>query len=641
MARAKNTLVQRIALEGGAEVRNELLAMGEAGGTAFKALQQHVKETERATTGFNGKLLELRGRVENVGTAVSKLGERFRFLNTEAARVAGTIAGAFSVRALVDMTSKWTDLTSRVKLAVDTQDDAVEVMGRLGEMADRTFSSLEQTVTGYTQSARALRELGMDTDTTLDFIESLNNAMVISGARGQQAASVMRALTRAMQEGSLKGENLQVVLEQGGKVVEVLADHLGVGVTKFIEMAKAGEVTSDVIQKAMLGAFQELRSEADGMQATIVDAFQRIQNAMLRWVGTTDEATGVSNRIANALIWVAENFDLVANAALVLVGILTTMKGIGLALELLNIGKALILLLPPLASVGAALLANPMTLWALAIVAAATAVLALTGNLDNFVDAVSAVVTPIFEAMGAMTGFGQESDKALGTTTKKTEDFGMAVTGSADNLVKLTDNTATSTDALGTMGDTGVDAATGVSSAIDGTTSSITTLTSQVAKAISSFRELKQSMADTGTAPSGGDAAPGFSGGGSVRGAGTGTSDSILSRLSNGEFVMRTAAVRKFGVGFMQRLNSLQMPQFNAGGLVSSLTSGMSMSPAIAMATPAGGVGITGRPFNLNIGGESFEGLIAPADVAERLTKYALGRQVRSAGRKPNWYGAK
>jgi hypothetical protein len=67
-----------------------------------------------------------------------------------------------------------------------------------------------------------------------------------------------------------------------------------------------------------------------------------------------------------------------------------------------------------------------------------------------------------------------------------------------------------------------------------------------------------------------------FAGGGSVSGAviegpGTTTSDSIPARLSRGEFVMRAAAVRKYGSNFMQRLNQglLHLPGFARGGKVS------------------------------------------------------------------------
>lgn len=55
--------------------------------------------------------------------------------------------------------------------------------------------------------------------------------------------------------------------------------------------------------------------------------------------------------------------------------------------------------------------------------------------------------------------------------------------------------------------------------------------------------------------------------GGYITGPGTGTSDSIPAWLSNGEYVMRAAAVRKYGLGFMHRINQ---NRFAKGGVVGS-----------------------------------------------------------------------
>lgn len=64
----------------------------------------------------------------------------------------------------------------------------------------------------------------------------------------------------------------------------------------------------------------------------------------------------------------------------------------------------------------------------------------------------------------------------------------------------------------------------------------------------------------------------GFASGGKVTGPGTGTSDDIPAPwLSNGEFVMREAAVRKYGERFMQAINSgrLKVTGYAKGGKVS------------------------------------------------------------------------
>ncbi len=65
----------------------------------------------------------------------------------------------------------------------------------------------------------------------------------------------------------------------------------------------------------------------------------------------------------------------------------------------------------------------------------------------------------------------------------------------------------------------------------------------------------------------------GFASGGHVRGAGTGTSDSIPARLSNGEYVIKASRVRQLGVSYLDSLNggrSTRPGHFADGGPVSS-----------------------------------------------------------------------
>lgn len=118
-----------------------------------------------------------------------------------------------------------------------------------------------------------------------------------------------------------------------------------------------------------------------------------------------------------------------------------------------------------------------------------------------------------------------------------------------------------------------------------------------------------------------------FAGGGHVRGPGTSTSDSIAARLSDGEFVHREAAVRKYGASFMHAINNLELPGFAMGGMVGSPV-------RLAGVSSAGGPQHT---LNLTIGDQTFNGLRAPASTADALSRFALGRQTSSAGRQPSW----
>lgn len=56
--------------------------------------------------------------------------------------------------------------------------------------------------------------------------------------------------------------------------------------------------------------------------------------------------------------------------------------------------------------------------------------------------------------------------------------------------------------------------------------------------------------------------------GGYISGPGTGTSDSIPAMLSNGEFVIRSAAVNQIGRGTLEAINAGRIPQFSDGGSV-------------------------------------------------------------------------
>jgi hypothetical protein len=119
----------------------------------------------------------------------------------------------------------------------------------------------------------------------------------------------------------------------------------------------------------------------------------------------------------------------------------------------------------------------------------------------------------------------------------------------------------------------------------------------------------------------------GFAAGGLVRGPGTGTSDSVPAWLSQGEFVMRTAAVRHWGTDFLSALNGLNAPLvprsrgFAAGGLVGAAAGG-------------------GGTVVLNLDGQSFE-THAQQDVFESLKKVAGRKQLLSAGRRQSWMGGR
>lgn len=162
--------------------------------------------------------------------------------------------------------------------------------------------------------------------------------------------------------------------------------------------------------------------------------------------------------------------------------------------------------------------------------------------------------------------------------------------------------------------------------------------------AIDLWNKIPQGLKDLfsgGGGGEGGSSIGGFASGGHVRGPGTSTSDSIIARLSNNEYVQRAAAVRKYGVGFMNSINSLRFPRhladtlgYAAGGLVSA-----GAVPARYRAVAdSRREGISGDVLNLTLDGERFEGLRGPEDTMSRLKKVAVRKAM--SPRKPGWYKA-
>ncbi|MCY1343619.1 hypothetical protein D9M69_296400 [compost metagenome] len=118
---------------------------------------------------------------------------------------------------------------------------------------------------------------------------------------------------------------------------------------------------------------------------------------------------------------------------------------------------------------------------------------------------------------------------------------------------------------------------------------------------------------------------PGFATGGILRGPGTGTSDSILARLSNGEGVLTARAVQHYGAGLVHQLNRLQLPKFAAGGVmgVRNFPSIPSPGPALRAQLESQSLGPMGS-FDFSFpGGDSFT-VYAPPKEADKMRRLAM-----------------
>lgn len=295
-----------------------------------------AKRAEDATVRMGGASNTAADRLRKLGQATATVdgplggvASRFRSLgmlirDTSVATAAFTIAlgiGALAIRRFGSMATQmadaWSDMNARVGLAIGDMERSSVVMDRLATVAMRTYSSLELSTESFIRNSTVLRELGKATSEQLDFTESLNLALVVSGAKAQRAEQLQTALGRAMAAGALRGQELNTVIENGGRVAEVLAEELGVGTNQLRALGAQGLITADVIYGALTKRLVQLRDEAELMPATIGDGFLLLRNSFLQLVGTFDQQYQISQSVAESLVELSKNLNTVARSAVV------------------------------------------------------------------------------------------------------------------------------------------------------------------------------------------------------------------------------------------------------------------------------------------------------------------------------------
>lgn len=368
--------------------------------------------TERIEIVVSSKgTVTVKKEIEDIGKSAKKAGGELDLLK-------GVLAGFLSVRtfqAFADITSTFTDYQARLAMVADTTLSAEDAMERLFDVANRTYSSFDNTAEIFLRNQLALEGLGMSANEVLDYTEALNNALVISGAKAQQAESTINALSNSMMLGALRGQNLQTVLAQGGEVVRLLAKELGVTSDKLLGLGAQGKITAEVIRNALIGNFDMLRQKADEMPATINDAFLRIGENFKRLIFQTDQLYGASTILASGLVWVADNLELVLMATTPLIAALGVLAvqviGTTVIQAFLSMQLAIVNVITVLRSLFLLIMANPLTAVAVAIAAVLVYMVDWQVAIQRLIELWGSLVETIgtaLDALGWSTGMAEK-----------------------------------------------------------------------------------------------------------------------------------------------------------------------------------------------------------------------------------------
>lgn len=196
----------------------------------------------------------------------------------------GSFAGIISVATLKkigELNSEWVDMSSRLRRVTVDEEEFTKVTAQLGEVAESTWTGLNETIESYLELQGPLADMGLTTQQQVNFVSALNNALVVSGAKKEVAASVQNALNQAMALGVLRGQNLNTVISKGGRVAELLAQELGITTSELLKVGAQGQITGDIIYSALAENVRLLSEEAEAMPATFEDAMQRVNESIV------------------------------------------------------------------------------------------------------------------------------------------------------------------------------------------------------------------------------------------------------------------------------------------------------------------------------------------------------------------------
>src|SRR5690606_13272892 len=129
--------------------------------------------------------------------------------------------------------------------------------------------------------------------------ETITKAFQISGATAAEAAGGLRQFLQGIQSGTLRGEELNSVLENAPRLARALADGLNVTIGQLREMGQAGQLTGQEVIAALEGASAQIDAEFRELPITFDQAMQQVENAATITFGAFDRGGAFSEMLAN------------------------------------------------------------------------------------------------------------------------------------------------------------------------------------------------------------------------------------------------------------------------------------------------------------------------------------------------------
>lgn len=281
----------------------------------------------------------------NTKKAFDEVNNQLNGMNKQLATAGKALIGVFSVSALTgavrgiaNAADSYNLMNARLKLATGSQEEFNTAQSELRRIATATQAPLESLATLYQRISRPLKEAGRSQKDILDVTEAVATSFRVSGASAQEAENGVIQFAQALGSGALRGEEFNSVAEQAPRLMQALADSLGVPVGALKEMAAQGLLTADVVTSALVEQLGVLRTEAESLPETVGGAMTALSDRWNEAIGQAnvqpliDAINGLGETLSDPVV--VDNLVKLASALATLAG--TAVEG---ASEFVDLGK--------------------------------------------------------------------------------------------------------------------------------------------------------------------------------------------------------------------------------------------------------------------------------------------------------------
>ncbi len=238
-------------------------------------------------------------------------------LSVATRQLAGYMAGLVTVSAAISKMDTYTGLQNRLKLVTSSQVELNKATEDTFRIAQKTYSAWDSVLQVYQRFSDNAKTLNLTMDDTARLTETVSKAVAISGASAAAADAALVQFGQALASGTLRGEELNSVMEQTPALAKAIAQGMGITVGELRTVAAEGKITSQEIVKALRNVEKDVDALFAKTDITIGQSMTLLNNEITKFVGESGKGSGAAQVLAGTIQTLASNLDVLTSAMMV------------------------------------------------------------------------------------------------------------------------------------------------------------------------------------------------------------------------------------------------------------------------------------------------------------------------------------